>query len=86
MSWASEDAPSEAVGEDGLRMSPHRALGMAATPSGRLAFAHSVMPMISDIGRQLAAQYSVVFDSGSVRAAELQSAELGCEEPNDAVM
>ncbi|EIE22823.1 hypothetical protein COCSUDRAFT_63953 [Coccomyxa subellipsoidea C-169] len=79
MSWAAEGASSE---DDGPQISPHTALGMAATPSGRLAFAHSVMPMISNIGRQLAAQYSVVFDSGRVRAPQLEAAELDCEDPD----
>ena len=82
MSWAAEGASSEDDGAAGPQISPHTALGMAATPSGRLAFAHSVMPMISNIGRQLAAQYSVVFDSGGVRAPQLEAAELDCEDPD----
>jgi hypothetical protein len=86
MFWASEHAPSEKNAEADVRMSAHTALEMAATPSGRLAFAHSVMPIISDIGRQLAAQYSVVFDSGRVRDTQLQSAEPDCEDPNVAAI
>lgn len=36
--------------------------------AGRLGFAHSVTPHISDIGRQLAAKYALNFDSGRLRA------------------
>lgn len=74
LSWALPDLALEADDEARI-MSPHTALGMAATPSGRLAFAHPVMPMISDIGRELAARYAVVFESGALRTAQLEASE-----------
>ncbi len=75
--------PLEEDSEPGLRVSSHTALTMATTPSGRLAFAHSVMPMISDIGRQLAAQYAVGFESARVRAAQLDGAFVELEQPTE---
>ncbi|CAL8464854.1 g4389 [Coccomyxa elongata] len=66
LSWVPAGVPLEEESEPGLRVSSHTALSMATTSSGRLAFAHSVMPMISDIGRQLAAQYAVGFEHGRV--------------------
>lgn len=74
LSWVPTGVPLEDESEPGL--SSHTALSMATTSSGRLAFAHSVMPMISDIGRQLAAQYAVGFEHGRVRSAQLNSGEL----------
>lgn len=71
--------------EPGLRVSSRTALSMATTPSGRLAFAHSVMPMISNIGRQLAAQYAIGFESGRVRSAQLDGPLEELEQPVEAL-
>ncbi|BDA50443.1 hypothetical protein COCOBI_16-1190 [Coccomyxa sp. Obi] len=84
LSWMPAVVPLEEEFEPGSRVSSRTALSMATTPSGRLAFAHSVMPMISDIGRQLAAQYAVGFDRGRVRAAQLDGALEELEQPFEA--
>lgn len=68
-------------------ISPHTALSLAATPSGRLSFAHSVTPMISDIGRQLAAQYAVTFESARLRDAMRGplAHQIAVEDPADGI-
>lgn len=50
--------------------------------SGKLGFAHSVNPHISDIGRQLATKYALNFESGRLRAPS-QDLELLCSRSHD---
>ena len=63
---------------------PGRSLTSPPQPvSGRLKFAHAVTPHISNIGRQLALQYAVNFESCRLRAPSQELPSQRSECPGD---